>query len=364
MKSHYCTGSIISKTAILTAAHCNPKMQDEVIFGTNDNSQQHSQGNIPIKKIILHADYNETTYDNDVAIIILESNIKFAKDVGPICLPGIKEIQVGQDLIMTGWGYSFNFDYLLFKYGLVLPPFQFIDSTGFVDFDKLKKHLLDNFKNIVPNFSEMIDDDFKVINASEPMRNLSHVRFESMLAEKNGSPIDLYIASAFYPFFLNWIIDNSDSLSEGLNASDPVEGLEAIKKLFKVLTARIHTFRFAGQELKEANAVKMDDSYCTVQNPANNLCIKPVGGIDNDGGICGGDSGGPVAALIDNHYVVAGIASAVTRTFPFTCECSSCRDENGEYYPALFQKTQIVLDWIKKNLEDNDALPELKSRKI
>ena len=90
---HACTGSILSKTAILTAAHCDlTDITYHVVFGTNDNRQ--TKGNIKAKKVILHPDWhNPGWHDHDAMIVILEEPMKFTKDVGPICLPGEEEIQ-------------------------------------------------------------------------------------------------------------------------------------------------------------------------------------------------------------------------------------------------------------------------------
>ena len=90
---HSCTGSILSKTAILTAAHCDHGATFHIVFGTND--KRLTKGNIKAKKIILHPDYvSATSVSNfDAMIVILEEPIIFTKDVGPICLPGKEEIQ-------------------------------------------------------------------------------------------------------------------------------------------------------------------------------------------------------------------------------------------------------------------------------
>ena len=92
--THVCTGSILSKTAILTAAHCDLTQRGlthHIVFGTNDNRL--TKGNIKAKKVIPHPDYNTTTLTYDAMILILEEPITFTKDVGPICLPDNDKVQ-------------------------------------------------------------------------------------------------------------------------------------------------------------------------------------------------------------------------------------------------------------------------------
>lgn len=92
---HFCTGSIISKTAILTAAHCGTDDYTKtysVVFGTNDKRQ--TKRRIRAKNIILHPQYDDKKLTHDAKIIILEKPIIFTKNVGPICLPDKKEIEV------------------------------------------------------------------------------------------------------------------------------------------------------------------------------------------------------------------------------------------------------------------------------
>ena len=101
---HFCTGSIISKTAILTAAHCPTDDYTKtysVVFGTNDNRQ--TKRRIRAKNIIPHPQYDVPTFTNDAMIIILEKPIIFTKNVGPICLPDKKEIEV---CVFTLWWFS------------------------------------------------------------------------------------------------------------------------------------------------------------------------------------------------------------------------------------------------------------------
>jgi len=347
---HFCTGSIISKTAILTAAHCPTDDYTKtysVVFGTNDNRQ--TKRRIRAKNIIPHPQYDVPTFTNDAMIIILEKPIIFTKNVGPICLPDKKEIEIGQDIVMTGWGVSNSFDNVLIKNKIVKPPFDFPYRNWFKD-DIGRKFLLEKFKSIVRDFNDMIDDNFKVLDADETKKSRSLVKFKRMLKSMNIELSDqIYLIEA-YPSFLNWLLKNCETISKGL------ENQTSFDKLKEALEKRISSDQTNEPLLREAKAKKVDSSTCNYTfNHKYNLCMLPVSGVD-EGSMCQGDSGGPAAALIDNQYVVVAIASSTIVSFPISCQCN-CRDGNNDYEPSGYQKTQTIMDWIKITLKEYDALP-------
>lgn len=42
---------------------------------------------VPLKGFIMHEDYDHSTYENDIAIIVLQYVVKYSVFVQPICLP-------------------------------------------------------------------------------------------------------------------------------------------------------------------------------------------------------------------------------------------------------------------------------------
>lgn len=90
----------------------------EAYFGLH--IQRKTERNVLIrnlKKIIPHPNYNEYTYDNDIALMEMDSPITFSDYIRPICLPAPQhDFPVGDTVLITGWGatreegeFSINF---------------------------------------------------------------------------------------------------------------------------------------------------------------------------------------------------------------------------------------------------------------
>ncbi|XP_049292725.1 serine protease persephone-like isoform X3 [Anopheles funestus] len=97
-----CSASIISVNFLLSAAHC---VQTADIAGVGCTEPLICEQQITVKNFISHPEYKKPSKYHDIALVELNSNIKFNDHVLPICpYARMDDLPETEDLIIAGWG--------------------------------------------------------------------------------------------------------------------------------------------------------------------------------------------------------------------------------------------------------------------
>lgn len=113
-----CAGNLVSARTVVTAAHCFRSSKrtyqpfEVVVYLGRHNILDRMEAGVKaagVKQIVIHSDYlsKDTSYDADIAVIIMQERVTFTEFIRPICLwNGSDNLSIIDGLMGTviGWG--------------------------------------------------------------------------------------------------------------------------------------------------------------------------------------------------------------------------------------------------------------------
>jgi len=365
-----CSSSIISRRAILTAAHCiceecSPEELKDIhmvaLLGEQNSDKWFSKGNKINTKFILHPDWDgDVSNGNDLAILITDKEMTFNTHLQPICLPLVNDERMIVKAITAGWGISDRLGDWLIKEGVRYDTKSFFSYDS--ELEKVIRDIVDWFPVLKDQLEiKDVEDHKDIVFKKEAIKNADFLKkgIIRSIKQKLGTTKSIMMDERFGQAIE--IFNITESIVQLSKESPNVEFL-ALNKMLPF-----------GSKLIFGVAIRTNmPKHGTVgitECEGNILCSTSeepeMDGIPHGKG-CQGDSGGPLMIKTGNGMEVVGVFSHAKfqpddpQEWRFLAQCHCDCDHLGNNNWIDVRK---YIGWINGVLESNDALPTCTRKK-
>lgn len=128
---YICTGSLISKNFVLTAAHCLEERSADYKIRAGSEDKLSGGVLVNVNKFSIHPEYDlKYGHDNDFALLRLESGTEFPETVKCASLPDDNDvIKTGEMMMIAGWGRTPTGESSQILLGAEVPIYDFKECS-------------------------------------------------------------------------------------------------------------------------------------------------------------------------------------------------------------------------------------------
>jgi len=365
-----CTGSVISKHAMITAAHCVCSTKEICEDKTRWNTvtahigahNRTDPAQILATNLLIHPKHfsgESLNFSYDIALLITEEEIMFNQNVQPVCLPDAQDMGIeSENAISAGWGLVNKLGDWLLNNSI---PFPDIDAST-LSSEKMFEIFTTEFEESEMFFNKdftLKDDQAPEIDFDK-IRDLFKSGIEKKMNEKQVTEMNTYFDEGFKTY-KNKFRDLLDDFNEQMKVTEDIGAIA--RGLNKLIFYNVQkTTDVPKHGLVSVLTKKKCDELLKLESYADMFCapkekVQAPGAVPA-GQICNGDSGGPLVKKQGERYVLYGISSSDLPSVPAQldkffelCNCN-CPD-----WISLFTDVSKLMPWILEHLKQENALP-------